>query len=176
MLRGHHEEKKINKLQGFADECALKFNEDVNDPNSVFNKINKVFEYLSLAALVDDRIFCVHGGIGNTLNQIDKLENLNKPIEVNYKPVNYNQQIVLDLLWSDPVHSESQLENQENIQRDIFNQGNIIKFGFQRIKRFISDNNLLFIIRSHEVLMDGCEYMGNYIKSIFSSSDYCGKY
>lgn len=66
---------------------------------------------MSLAALVDDRILCVHGGIGNTLNSIDKLENLSKPIEVNYKPVNYNQQIVLDLLWSDPVHSESQLEN-----------------------------------------------------------------
>jgi hypothetical protein len=24
--------------------------------------------------------------------------------------------------------------------------------------------------------MEGFEYMGNYVKSIFSSSDYCGKY
>lgn len=61
LLRGHHEDRKINRLQGFADECALKFNEDINDPSSVFNKINKVFEYMSLAALVDDRILCVHG-------------------------------------------------------------------------------------------------------------------
>lgn len=64
--------------------------EDINDPNSVFNKINKVFEYLPLAAMVDDRIFCVHGGIGNTMNLVDKIENIHKPIEVNQKPVNYN--------------------------------------------------------------------------------------
>jgi hypothetical protein len=30
------------------------------------------------------------GGIGNTLNYIDKLENVTKPVEINYKPINYN--------------------------------------------------------------------------------------
>jgi len=65
-----------------------------------------VFEYLPLAAMVDDRIFCVHGGIGNTINLIDKIENIHKPIEICHKPLNYSQQIVLDLLWSDPVANE----------------------------------------------------------------------
>jgi hypothetical protein len=36
MLRGHHEDKKINKIYGFADECHLKFNEDIMDPGSVY--------------------------------------------------------------------------------------------------------------------------------------------
>lgn len=117
----------------------------------------------------------MHGGIGNTLNYIDKLENLAKPIEVNYKPINYNQQIVLDLLWSDPVSNE-QMENQENSQRDTFHQGNVIKYGLARIKRFLADNNLLYIIRSHETLLDGIEHMGGFVKSIFSTTDYCGKF
>jgi protein phosphatase len=30
------EDKRLNKAMGFADECALKFGEDINDPNSVF--------------------------------------------------------------------------------------------------------------------------------------------
>jgi protein phosphatase len=65
LLRSHHEDLKINKIWGFGDECVLKFGEDLNDPNSVFQKINKVFEYLPLAALVDEKILCLHGGIGN---------------------------------------------------------------------------------------------------------------
>jgi len=36
MLRGSMEDKRINKAMGLADECAMKFNEDVNEPNSVF--------------------------------------------------------------------------------------------------------------------------------------------
>jgi protein phosphatase len=67
MLRGHHEDYKINKIYGFGDECAMKFAEDINEPNSVFMKINKVFEYMPLCAVVEDKILCVHGGIGSTL-------------------------------------------------------------------------------------------------------------
>lgn len=52
------------KIYGLADECAQKFNEDVTDPNSVYARICKVFEYMPIAALVEDRILCVHGGIG----------------------------------------------------------------------------------------------------------------
>lgn len=36
MLRGNMEDKRINKAMGFADECALKFGEDINEPNSIF--------------------------------------------------------------------------------------------------------------------------------------------
>lgn len=45
--------------------------EDINDPNSVFININKVFNVLPLAAVVDEKIFCVHGGIGTNLKTID---------------------------------------------------------------------------------------------------------
>ena len=36
MLRGKHEDKRINKCMGLADECIQKFNENINDPNSIF--------------------------------------------------------------------------------------------------------------------------------------------
>jgi len=36
MLRGHHEDRRINKFQGFADECMLKFQEDPNDAQSIY--------------------------------------------------------------------------------------------------------------------------------------------
>lgn len=45
-------------------ECASRIGEDSNDKNSVFNRINDVFDWLPLAALIDNEIVCVHGGIG----------------------------------------------------------------------------------------------------------------
>lgn len=74
MLRGSMEDKRINKAMGLADECAMKFNEDVNEPNSVFQRINKVFEYMPLAAVIEDSILCLHGGIGTTLRTVEEIE------------------------------------------------------------------------------------------------------
>lgn len=54
----------MTKYYGLADECYEKFNEDVKDPNSIYQRINKVFDYLPLAAVCEDRILCMHGFIG----------------------------------------------------------------------------------------------------------------
>lgn len=74
LLRGHHEDKKVNKIYGFADECYVKFLEDIMDPQSVYQRINRVFEFMPLAALIEDKILCVHGGIGTTARTIDEIE------------------------------------------------------------------------------------------------------
>jgi len=39
----------------------------------------------------------------------------------------------------------------------------------------IYDNQFKYIVRSHEVVMDGFESMSPYVKVLFSSTDYCGK-
>ena len=44
------------------------------DTSSVYQRINKVFEYMPLAALIEDKILCVHGGIGTTIRTIDEIE------------------------------------------------------------------------------------------------------
>ena len=55
LLRGNHEDKNVNKYLGFGDECAKRLGEDINDPNSVFAKINEAFEQMPLAAVVTDK-------------------------------------------------------------------------------------------------------------------------
>ena len=45
-------------------ECYKRLGEDIMEPNSVFQSLNKVFEYMPLAAVINDKILCVHSGIG----------------------------------------------------------------------------------------------------------------
>ncbi len=133
-------------------ECSQKFMEDINDPNSVFININKVFNVLPLAAVVDDKIFCVHGGIGTNIKTIDQIDQIPRPCLINHNQVGQtiSDLILLDLLWSDPVSNETETENSLNNERNLFGNGKVTKFGINRIKRFLADNNLLMIIRSHE--------------------------
>jgi protein phosphatase len=54
----------------------------------VFAKINEMFDYLPLAAIIIDKstqnkVFCVHGGIGSTVNKIEDIEKIQRPIQVN---------------------------------------------------------------------------------------------
>jgi hypothetical protein len=46
----------------------MRINEDPDDENSIFNKINDVFDWLPLAAIVEDKIICLHRGIVKLLN------------------------------------------------------------------------------------------------------------
>ena len=82
LLRGHHEDINVNMSGGFAEECRARLNDNPLDPNSVFATVNRVFNHLPLAAILEDKILCVHGGIGATLRTIDELEYIQRPIEV----------------------------------------------------------------------------------------------
>ncbi|CAK79408.1 unnamed protein product (macronuclear) [Paramecium tetraurelia] len=168
LLRGHHEDAKINKIYGFADECFLKFAEDIMDPNSIYQRINRVFQYLPLAAVIEDKILCVHGGIGQTMRTVDEIELIQRPLEIVHDP----KTIALELLWSDPCLSEEELENQPNPERDIFQNRQIIRFGTNRVSKFLQENNLNIIIRSHEPTQEGFERQNNNVITVFSCPDY----
>lgn len=61
-----------------------------------------MFDQLPLAAIVEEKIFCAHGGIGNSLRTITEIDNIQKPIEVNLNPKTQSQRIIYELIWSDP--------------------------------------------------------------------------
>ena len=105
----------------------MRFEEDINDNNSVFKRINRVFEYLPLAAVVANKIFCVHSGIGGTLKSIDEIKSIKRPLEINYDGSTKEQKIVLDLLWSDPVLNDSENSNRINENRDMIASGYLLE-------------------------------------------------
>jgi diadenosine tetraphosphatase ApaH/serine/threonine PP2A family protein phosphatase len=177
LIRGNHEDKWINNAFGLSDECQVRLGEDPNDPKSVFARINRMFEFLPLAAVIEDKVICLHGGIGSSLETVDQIESLNRPLEVIHEVSNDVQQLVVDILWSDPTDHDSELGIQANVIRDPNGTGNIVKFGPDRVKDFLTRNGLSLIIRAHECVMDGFErFAGGDLITIFSATDYCGRH
>lgn len=82
MLRGHQEDRKQCKIYGLADECIDKLGDDPNNPQSVFCRITRVFEYMPLAALINESYFCAHGGIGTMIESIEELQQIQRPLEI----------------------------------------------------------------------------------------------
>ena len=76
MLRGNHECTYINRLYGFYDECISNFDIDV------YTTFSEVFNCLPIAAIIEDKIFCVHGGISPELNSLDQIRDVQRPFEI----------------------------------------------------------------------------------------------
>ena len=139
--------------------------------------MNRLFEYLPLAAIIDDSILCLHGGIGATLKKIDQIEKLTRPLDVVHDVETDKQRLVVDILWSDPTDTDQELGIHENVIRDPQGTGNIVKFGPDVVQDFLASNNLVKIVRAHECVMDGMERFANgQLITVFSATDYCGKH
>ena len=52
-----------------------------------------------------------------------------------------------------------------------------MKFGPDRVRNFLENNNLTMILRAHECVMDGFErFAGGSLITIFSATDYCARH
>merc|ERR1719489_29441 len=175
LIRGNHEDSVINSIYGFKDESRLRLKENPDHPDSCWAKINRAFEYLPMGAVIEDRILCIHGGIGGTVNSIKEIEDLQRPLNVAQVPTSKIEQRVTDLLWSDPSENDSSLGVVPTAVRAPDGSGQIVKFGPDRVVQFLQDNKLELIIRAHECVMDGIErFAGGRLIALFSATDYCG--
>lgn len=76
LLRGNHESETVNRLYGFYDECRRRYN------LRLWKLFTEMFNWMPVAALIDDKIFCVHGGLSPDLTSLDQLTKLTRPTEV----------------------------------------------------------------------------------------------
>ncbi|KAI5346479.1 hypothetical protein L3X38_014358 [Prunus dulcis] len=77
-------------IYGFYDKCKPRFNV------RLWKAFIDMFNYLPVAALVHDKIFCVHGGLSPHLENLYQIRNLPRPTDVP------DSGLLCDLLWSAP--------------------------------------------------------------------------
>ncbi|KAI3937676.1 hypothetical protein MKW98_028018 [Papaver atlanticum] len=154
LARGNHESKNMNKIYGFEGEVKSKLSE------AFIELFAEVFCCLPLAHVLNGKVFIVHGGLfsvdGVKLSDIRKIDRFCEPPE---------EGLMCELLWSDP---------QPLPGRGPSKRGVGLSFGGDVTKRFLQENNLDLVVRSHEVKDEGyeIEHDGKLI-TVFSAPNYC---
>ncbi|KAF8817710.1 kelch repeat domain containing/Serine/threonine protein phosphatase protein, partial [Cardiosporidium cionae] len=88
LIRGNHEDPEINCVYGFQDECRRRLREDPQAEESCWFKFNKAFEWLPVAALIEDKILCIHGGIGGSIQSMKDIATIMRPLKIAQVPSN----------------------------------------------------------------------------------------
>ena len=61
------------RIYGFYDECKKRYS------LKLWKAFNMVFNCLPIAAIVDDKIFCIHGGLSPDLNSMEQIRRILRP-------------------------------------------------------------------------------------------------
>ena len=129
LLRGNHECASINRIYGFYDECKRRHT------IKLWKVFTDCFNCLPIAAIIDDKILCMHGGLSPELNKVDTIKNIVRPTDVP------DTGLLCDLLWSDPDKDVADWgENDRGVS---------FTFGEDIVTKFANRNDIDLICRAH---------------------------
>lgn len=157
LLRGNHECASLTRIYGFYDECRKRYSV------KLWKAFTELFNVLPLAALIDQKIFCVHGGISPELKDLGDILRIQRPQHVP------EEGVVCDLLWADPdVYSTGWCENPRGVS---------FTFGDDVIEQFCDKHDIDLIVRAHQVVEDGYDFQNDrMLVTVFSAPNYCGEF
>jgi serine/threonine-protein phosphatase PP1 catalytic subunit len=157
LLRGNHESSVTNRIYGFYDECKRRYNV------RLWRSFTDLFNFLPVAAIIDEKILCMHGGLSPELKNLQNIKDINRPTDIP------DSGLLCDLLWSDP--------DKDIAEYDENDRGVSVIFGEKIVQDFNKKNDLDLIIRAHQVVDDGYEFFAQrQLITIFSAPNYCGEF
>ena len=154
LIRGNHESRQITQVYGFYDECLRKYG-----TANVWKYFTDLFDYLPLTALVENVIFCLHGGLSPSIDTLDNVRTLDRVQEVPHEGP------MCDLLWSDP---------DDRAGWGISPRGAGYTFGQDITEQYNHTNGLKLVSRAHQLVMEGYNWAHDAnVVTIFSAPNYC---
>eukprot|EP00796_Vickermania_ingenoplastis_P004005 gene4005-2860_t len=174
MLRGNHESRHLTAYFNFKREVEYKYTA------AVYNAMVSAFDCLPLTCIVDDRFFCVHGGLSPELKTIADINALHRFRE----PPSSGP--MCDLLWSDPLDErEADVGGANSLEASFIpntTRGCSYVFSHGAAVSFLETNKMLTLIRGHEAQAEGFRLYRNGPKGfpsvicLFSAPNYCDTY
>jgi len=157
LLRGNHECASINRIYGFYDECKRRYN------IKLWKKFQEVFNVFPIAAVVDEKIFCVHAGLSPDLQSMKQIQDIMRPTDVP------DAGLLCDLMWSDPdADITGWAENDRGVS---------YTFGADVVSKFLQKHDFDLVVRAHQVVEDGYEFFADrQLVTIFTAPNYCGEF
>ncbi|KAK2589426.1 putative serine/threonine protein phosphatase [Conoideocrella luteorostrata] len=185
LIRGNHESRGVTQSYGFYTECSRKYGNA-----NVWHYFTDMFDFLTLSVVIDNQIFCVHGGmrfqssdqnlggfasmtgeyqnqadmtilgLSPSIHSIDQIKIIDRFREIPHEGP------MADLVWSDP-----------DPERDEFSlspRGAGYTFGAQVVKKFLAVNNMSHILRAHQLCQEGFQVLyDDRLSTVWSAPNYC---
>jgi len=193
LLRGNHEFSFTNMSPHYGQGSFYKQLIDAygkENGERICSAANRAFAYLSLAAVIDRRIFCAHGGIprgvieNRSLDVLDIIRRIRRPIDVEH-PSDFDENnrlplshLCFDLLCTDPSEKEEETEEgkvAEGFFESSHRDGGIV-WSKLAVREFLCRTQCSHIIRAHQLPSSSGAYVQDdaTVFTIFSSSGYDG--
>mmetsp|Transcript_106640 Transcript_106640/g.308544 ORF Transcript_106640/g.308544 Transcript_106640/m.308544 type:complete len:797 (+) Transcript_106640:52-2442(+) len=174
LVRGNHEDRSMNEKYGFLDACNKMLGVEFGP--KVFELVQGCFDRLPVACLVQDKILCVHGGIGDGTWNLDDLRTIPRPLngEAISNPAN---SWIFNILWSDPIEDGKDADPHVFGVHESPRGGVAAQFAWNITKTFCARNGLSLVVRSHQSKRGsrGFDVMHeNMLVRVFSARDYEG--
>jgi serine/threonine-protein phosphatase PP1 catalytic subunit len=120
---------------------------------------------MPVAALIADRILCMHGGISPDLHSFEQIRQLQRPTDIP------DTGLLCDLLWADPAEDERVVGWAEN------DRGVSYVFGADVVQEALQKFEIDLICRAHQVTEEGYKFnFKRHLVTIFSAPNYCGEF
>jgi hypothetical protein len=144
--------------RSFLWQCRHRFGDDVGF--KIWNTINDAFDRMPLAAVIDQDIFCVHGGIPRPVTahedgtygsrvqdimNVPRIAGINPPLEFEDER---HQQVASDCIWSDPASEEQEMKSvdPDSGYGESLRGGGAICFGHKAVKDFLAQHGFSYIM------------------------------
>ena len=166
LLRGNHECAAINRLFGFYDECKRRYN------IRLWKTFTDCFNCLPVAAIIDEKIFCCHGGLSPDLESMEQIRRIPRPTDVP------DQGLLCDLLWANPGSKINGWgENDYIYDEDVEPEPRSFSFGPEIVSKFLAKHDMDLIARGNQVVEDGYEFFAKrQLVTLWSAPNYRGEY
>jgi diadenosine tetraphosphatase ApaH/serine/threonine PP2A family protein phosphatase len=128
-------------MYGFYDEIVTRFGHP-----GAYRQCNELFDFLPIAALIGNRVFCVHGGLSPEVRAVEQIAAFARLREIP------SSGAISDLCWSDPA------EDGGNDGWAASPRGAGFTFGPRPVREFCHNNRLALVARAHQLAAEGFQW------------------